>query len=428
MNHSPLEVVVLNDCASLTGGSSAVAIASAMGLARQGIPTTLFTAVGPVAPHLLKVPDLTVVCLGQAEIARNPRRLEAFRDGWRNGQAVHALRNLLATRSPARTVVHAHGWTKALSPCVLAAALDLGFPLVVTLHDFFISCPNGGFFVYPKNEICRRAPLSGACWRCNCDRRNRAQKLWRNARTWIQNGLLHVPERVSFFVGVSQFSLNLLKPFLPATTPTRVVRHPVDFPQTAPAAVAENRTFLYIGRLEVEKGARLFAEAARAAGVAATFVGDGALRLALEQAYPEFRFTGWLQPDEIRSFLRGCRALVFPPLWYETLGLVVIEAAAAGVPAIVSDGCAATDHIHDGVNGLRFAHGSVSSLRLRIEEVARNDGLVRRLGQAAHDWYWQQPWTTQNHVAELLDIYGGLTAIDGAPMQQKDSYESAGRI
>ncbi len=413
MSGQSLEVVILNDHASLTGGSAAVAVASALGLAAREVPVTLMTAVGPVAPQLRGVTNLEVICLGQREIARDGNRLRAFVSGWRNTRAVAALRELLARKSPASTVVHVHSWTKALSPFVFDAAAAMGFPVVVTLHDFFIVCPNGGFFVYPKGELCRRKPLSASCWSCNCDRRSFGHKLWRNARTTMQNRMLKVPERAAYCIGVSDFSLRIMRPYLPAAVPCRVVRNPVDCVKMDPAPVANNRDFLFIGRFEQEKGVRLFAEAAQASGVAATFVGDGALAADVRKICPRARFTGWLDAPDIRQLLRTARALVFPPLWYETLGLVVIEAAAMGVPAIIADGCAATEYIGDRVNGLHFVHGSAEALRARMLELENNTGLAVRLGRAAYDWYWRNPWTADRHVSELLEIYGSLTGSAG---------------
>ncbi|MGH7945589.1 MAG: glycosyltransferase, partial [Opitutaceae bacterium] len=384
MNTDRHEVIVLNDHASITGGSASVAIASAVELAARGVNVTFFAAVGPVAPQLREVGNLEVICLGQQEIAKNPNRLQAFTGGWRNARAVAALRALLATKSPDRTIVHAHGWTKALSPFVLSVAARMGFRLVVTLHDFFITCPNGGFFVHGANTLCHRRPLSAACWACNCDRRNYGHKLWRNVRTVLQNGVLHLPQQVAHFVAVSQFSLNVMRAYLPRHARISVVRNPLDCRQVEPALVAANRGFVFVGRFEHEKGVRLFADAARAAGVCSTFVGDGALAADLRARCPDARFTGWLSRDGIRQEMRRARALVFPPLWYETLGLVVIEAAAEGVPAIVADQSAATDYIRHNVNGLHFAHGSTESLAQQMAAVGRDDARVARLGAAAH--------------------------------------------
>lgn len=405
-----LEVVILNDYASTTGGSTAVAIASALGLAARGVRVTYFSCVGPVAPELRDVPNLEVVCLGQHEIAKDPNRLRALASGLRNPAAVAALRRVLAGKDPNRTLVHAHTWMKAMSPFALDVAPELGFPLVVTLHDFFISCPGGGFYDHAAGKVCHRAPLSAACLACNCDRRNYAQKLWRVARTALQNGALGLPSRVSAYLGVSEFSLNILRPHLPANVPAAVLRNPVDCVEEGPADVARNRAFLYIGRFVPEKGVLLLAEAARATGLPAVFVGDGELAPELRRLCPDARFTGWLKPGQIRAELRAARALVFPPTWYETLGLVAVEAASAGVPPIVSDGCAASDHIRDGETGLHFIHGSSDSLASRMRDLAANDALAARLGRAAYDWYWADPWTADRHVEDLLGHYHRVLA------------------
>lgn len=402
------QIVILNDHASLRGGASTVAIASALGLAACGLSVLYFSCVGPVAPELVGVPNLTVVCLGQAELVRMPSRLRAAGRGLHNRAAVRALRQLLHDRDPADTVVHAHSWHQALSPGALHAVTTLGFPLVVTLHDFFIACPNGGFFEHPAGLVCRRRPLSPSCLTCHCDRRSHAQKLWRSVRTFLQNRLLGLPRQVDHFIAVSAFSLDLLRPYLPPRTAVSVVQHPINARDEGPARVEHNATFVFIGRLVPEKGVRLFAEAVGATNRPAVFVGAGELLPDLCERCPGARFTGWLSPTGIRAELRQARALVFPSLWYETLGLVTIEAAAAGVPSIVADGCAATDWVRHGENGVHFTHGSASSLAIRMQELANDDTLVRRLGAAAYRQYWQEPWTRERHVTRLLEIYASL--------------------
>jgi glycosyltransferase involved in cell wall biosynthesis len=400
-----LEVVILNDYAAANGGSSAVAIASALGLAARGLRVTLFTCVGPVAPGLSKVPNLEVVCLGQHEIAKDPDRLRALASGLRNPSAISSLRALLAGKDPDRTIVHAHTWMKALSPFALEVAPALGFPLVVTLHDFFITCPNGGFYDHAAGAVCRRKPLSLSCVACDCDRRHYAHKLWRVARTALQNLALRLPSRVSAYLAVSEFSLDILRPHLPPGVPAAVLRNPVDSVDRGPADVARNRAFVYVGRFVPEKGVHLFAEAVRRTGLPAVFIGDGELSADLRRLCPDARFTGWLPPERIAAELRSARALVFPPTWYETLGLVAVEAAAAGLPVVVSDGCAASGVIRHGQTGLHFVHGSVDSLARRMGDLAANDDLSARLGRAAHEWYWSDPWTAERHVDDLLDHY-----------------------
>ena len=70
---------------------------------------------------------------------------------------------------PHKTIVHVHGWTKSLSSSVVQEALQRDFQIVISLHDYFVACPNGGFYNYKKKHICRLKPLSKACVLSNCD-------------------------------------------------------------------------------------------------------------------------------------------------------------------------------------------------------------------------------------------------------------------
>lgn len=399
-----LQALVLNDYAHVNGGSTAVALSSARGLAARGIPTTYFTSVEPIDPALTATPGLRLVCLGGEEIVRDPNRLRAFTGGIWNQRARQALDRELATHDPATTIVHMHTWTKALSASVLHLAIQRGFKLLVTLHDFFIACPTGGLFLHRTSELCPHTPLSWPCLSTACDRRNFGHKLWRSARTIVQNPILRIPQRVAHYVGVSEFSANLMRPWLPPHSPVTVVRNPVDAVDLGPAPVADSAPFLFIGRFSQEKGVLLAARAVQRLGVPAVFIGDGELAAEARALCPHATFTGWLPPAEIRSWLHRARALLFPPLWYETLGLVVVEAAAAGVPAIISDRCAATDFLPDGERGLHFPHGSLDGLCAAITRL-QDPALAQRLGRNTYDWYWQDPWSLDRHVSALLALY-----------------------
>lgn len=405
-----MRAIVLNDYGFISGGASSVAISSARGLAARGVPTTYFTSVEPLDPSLAGVPGLSVVCLGGAEIGQDSNRLRAFTGGLWNERARRALDRELAAHDPAETIVHVHMWTKALSASVLHVAIRRGFKVLITLHDFFIGCPTGGLFLHKTEELCPHVPLSWSCVTCSCDRRHYAHKLWRTARTVLQNQLLRIPQGVAHFVGVSELSANLMRPWLPPGSRLTVVRNPVDAVDLGAAPVKENAPFIFIGRFSPEKGVMLAAQAVQRLGVPAVFIGDGELFPEARALCPHATFTGWLSADEIRGWLQRGRALLFPPMWYETLGLVVVEAAAAGVPAIVSNRCAASDVVADGERGLHFAHGSLEALCSAMTRM-QDPKLAATLGRNAYDWYWQEPWTLDHHVTDLLALYDQVLGI-----------------
>ena len=58
----------------------------------------------------------------------------------------------------------------------------LGLPAAVTLHDYFLACPNGAYYRYRDAKPCALRPLSAACVMTQCDRVGYAHKAVRVAR------------------------------------------------------------------------------------------------------------------------------------------------------------------------------------------------------------------------------------------------------
>jgi glycosyltransferase involved in cell wall biosynthesis len=398
-------VVIVSDALHVDGGSAKVALSSAVALAEAGYHVTAFGAIGPVDPGVAATAGIDVVCTDQAPIAAAGGRA-AIRGIW-NAPAHAAMRECLSGLDPERTIVHLHGWTKALSSSVIHAALQARFSVVVTVHEYFTVCPTGSLFWHKEREICRLQPMSAACIAHDCDSRSYAHKLWRVARQLVQQYVAHVPAEVSQFVTISRFSRDVIAPMLSSSAVLHYVPNPVEAIPGERVAAEGNAAFAFVGRLSPEKGPALFAEAAKRAGVPALFIGDGDERAAVLAANPEAVVTGWLSHPETIAMLRTVRVLVLPSLWYETLGLTVLEAAALGIPAVVPTECAAGESIDPGVTGLRFATGDCDDLAAQLAAF-RDDAVVQRMGSAAHARYWANPYTMTRHVSGLLETYDSV--------------------
>jgi len=396
-------IVILNDFGHVNGGASKVALNSAVAFAGSGYEVTLFCAVEPIDPSL-NHPGIRVVCTGQKEIRSDPQRARAAYQGLWNRTASDALSFLLSEYDPRNTIVHVHGWTKALSSAALHTAIERNFKVVVTMHDYFLACPNGGFFDYQKQEICYRHPLSMACNLTNCDSTSYTQKLWRIGRQFVQRDIGHIPGQVRHFISISDLSEGILRPFLSADCKVYRVPNPIDVAYAPATDVGKNSGFLFVGRIAPEKGVLPLVRAAQCAGVSITLVGEGLWRERVEACNPQARITGWLNSEGVRQHMRQARALVFPSVWYETQGLVVQEAAALGMPCIVSDVTAAREMVVDGGTGLWFRGGDEQDLaaKLRLLEAPET---ARRLGAGAYEKYWANPFTMDHHIEALERCY-----------------------
>ncbi|MFC7052615.1 glycosyltransferase [Hansschlegelia quercus] len=410
------EVIVVNDFLHVQGGASRVAIDEAVALAGAGVDVTFFGANGPACAELVDA-GIRLIDLDQPELLDAGKSPKVLLQGLWNAGAYKVMAEHLRGRDPRRVVVHLHGYTKSLTPAPAKAAADLGFQVVCTLHDFFSACPNGAFFDYQENRPCGRQALSFACVKAQCDKRGRAHKIYRLVRAQAQIRIGRFPAVVRNYIALSRRSTEILKPYLPSGSRIFPLENIIDIPPSPRVDVAANPTVVAVGRLDREKGVETLLAASEAAGIPIRFVGDGPLR-PLVDAAPHAEATGWLSPTQVVAELDKARVLVFPSLWYETFGLVVSEAAARGVPSIVSDVSAASERVEPGRTGWVITAGSVESLAAALRETA--DGArVAAYGAAAYDAFWANPPNRERHVRELLDIYddvlGSASARDPRP-------------
>ncbi|MCK9361105.1 glycosyltransferase family 4 protein [Patescibacteria group bacterium] len=148
---------------------------------------------------------------------------------------------------------------------------------------------------------------------------------------------------------------------------------------------------LTVTRLESEKGVDIllnaFVEVQKVRSQASlVVVGGGSLRQAYERMARHLRigtavlFVG--KEDDVKPFLARAGVYVQPSR-FEGWGLAVIEAAAAGMPIVMSDVGCAGEVIKDGESGLVVPPGNPKALAASLLKVLSDASLAKRLGSAA---------------------------------------------
>ena len=120
---------------------------------------------GRSAPYArnCRAAGVRTICLGQPALADATQHPSVALQTLWNHAAYRTMQSLVATLDPRHSVVHLHGYTKALTTTPVLAAGQARLPIVCTLHDFFAACPNGAFFDYNRQEPCRLRALSMSC-------------------------------------------------------------------------------------------------------------------------------------------------------------------------------------------------------------------------------------------------------------------------
>lgn len=357
-------IVIVNDFNYVQGGASKVAIDTAKMLKEANFNVYFFSAVNKKEEE---IEGITYISTNQQETLKEKNKLKGALNGIYNLKAKKELKKLLATLDKETTIIHVHGWTKALSSSIFDIAFKMKFKVVLTLHDYFTACPNGGYFNYPKNEICHLKPLSWKCIKCNCDSRNYGFKLYRVLRQFVQNKIVKLNDKLEYAISISDFSQKILEPTLGKSTKITRIYNPIEIDENIETIdPSKNEYYLYVGRVSKEKGVDLFCQAITELNYKGIVVGDGDEKEKLEKQFPNIEFTGWKNKDEVKEYMKGARALIFPSRWYETAGLTVLEAQTIGIPCIVNECCAAKEFVSE-KNGYFFSN--VNELKEQIVKV-----------------------------------------------------------
>ncbi len=329
-------VVVIDDYSTARGGATALAVLSAKLLRGLGIAVTYICGDDGANEELASL-GVSIVRLNSRDLLSSSRA-KAFATGVHNPAAGSMISAWVRANDTPGTAYHIHGWHQILSPIVFDALAPVAERCVVHAHDFFTGCPNGAFFDYQAQEICERRPLGMSCIATSCDKRSYAHKLWRTVRganlfrtlrsrpAFGRIVLLH--EKMAEFLVRSGYKPERL------TT----IRNPIA-PLTAERIGAENNDeFVFIGRLDEEKGIEDALAAMRKAGAKLCVIGDGPLMPKVMAAGEHVRAVGWKSHAEIGKIIRSASALIMPSRYPEPFGLVAIEAARSGLPVIMTNG------------------------------------------------------------------------------------------
>ena len=195
-------VIIVSEAGFPTGGGYKVAIQSAVALAKLGLQVGFFTADTGVDSTLLEA-GVTCAAIGEKSFFEVGKK-EKLGRLVRNENAAAAFSKFLDAY-PADTIVHVHTYSLKLTGSVIKVALDRGFRVVITLHDYITVCPISILYNYRSQEICMLKPMSAACWASECTGTNRRAKAVRLLHARYNEKVVRIRERVQDFIFVSEY-------------------------------------------------------------------------------------------------------------------------------------------------------------------------------------------------------------------------------
>ena len=263
--------------------------------------------------------------------------------------------------------VHNTLWTLGTAP--YEAGKKCGIPVIHTLHNFRLLCPNG--ICYREGHICRdcigRNPL--------CLHNSVKRGCYRNSRLLSAVIAFNIiKQRKSLkdhvkLVCVSEFQRKLILKSLKGLNPKKVyIKHNfVSSTVNSKTYSERSNRFIYAGRLTESKGIKellcawkilekdmpdapelLICGTGELAGFADEFIQENRLR--------HVKRTGEISGEEVSGLMADSKALIYPTRWYEGEPVAIIEAYYAGTPVIATDIGGVSEMILEGRTGIKLSY------------------------------------------------------------------------
>ncbi|MDZ7957141.1 MAG: glycosyltransferase family 4 protein [Aulosira sp. DedQUE10] len=332
----------------------------------------------------------------------------AARTVW-SDEAYQTVKGLL-TSQPC-DVVHVHNFFPMISPSVYYAAKTEGVPVVQTLHNYRLLCPNALFF--RDGHVCEDClgqfiPYSGVLH--GCYRNSQVASAGVATMLAVHRMMDTWAKTVDLYMTLTEFARQK---FIAGGLPAEKIVVKPNFVSPEPTIGKGCGGYaLFVGRLSVEKGLDTLLKAWEHLGtqIPLKIVGDGPLADQVVEAtktLPQVEWLGRRAMSEVHDLMGEAMFLVFPSKWYETFGRVAIEAFAKGTPVIAANIGAIAELVESGRTGLHFYPGDAEDLAAKVEWMLANPAKLAKMRQEVRAEF-EAKYTAKNNYYQLIEIYNKI--------------------
>ena len=326
-------------------------------------------------------------------------KLAAARDTLWSARTVHEVLAVLSRFHP--DVIHVHNTFPLISPSLYWAAGKRQVPVVQTLHNFRLLCPQA--MLLREGKVCEdcvgKLPWRGVARRCY--RGSLPQSAALAGMLVLHRGLGTYTNKVTRYIALNDFCREV---FVRGGLPANRLCVKPNFVADPGFSSSTRNGFLYVGRLSAEKGIATLATAfAASPGQMCEVIGTGPADGEIGRL-PNLKMTGWQDSAYITERMKDSLALVMPSLWYENFPRTLVEAFACGLPVIASRLGAMAALIQDGKTGLLFEPGNAEDLAAKTAWAQAHPDEMRDMGEAARREY-ESKYTPQHNLEKLLAVY-----------------------
>ncbi len=320
------------------------------------------------------------------------------------------LERLIVQEQP--DIAHVHLLYHHLTPSILKVLRRHRIPVVMTVHDYKLICPN--YLLFTEGSPCQRCQghkYYNAVLH-KCIKNSTAKSAIVAAEMYWHKLFRSYEGYIDQFITPSEFAKTKLVEFGQNASKITVIPHFMNLQDKTPN-YQPGEYLLYVGRLSAEKGVDKLIEVFYNNSVSERLViaGTGPLQASLQAQVQTHRiedkveFLGHIEGNTLASVIQRCKYLVVPSLVWETFGLVALEAFAYGKPVLAHNVGGLTEVVEHGTTG--WLYHTSTDLTDRIIHLQSAQATIIQQGKYARQVV-ETRYTPQQHYEHIMSVYDGV--------------------
>lgn len=324
-----------------------------------------------------------------------------------------------------------HHW---VTPAIIWKLKERGIPIIWTLHEYKLLCPEGSFVSHGK--VCEKC-FGGKFYSCATNTCKKGSFLASSlasfdAYFYNKSGIYN---KVDAYLCPSEFLLKKFKQFNFQESKLKLTNYCYDIASIdaylksrteIEETVEPEKFILYVGRIEKLKGIKTLIDAVEHTPIKLKIAGTGAyLDEATEYVQKNnitnVQFIGFQTKDSVYDLTVRSVCVVCPSEWYENYPFSVIESLLLSKPVIGSTMGGIPELVLEGKTGFLHEPGDSLTLREKMLILWDDKGLCEKLGRQARDYAYSKVnfdthWDIIKNIIDALPIKSGLAASESVEL------------
>lgn len=301
-------------------------------------------------------------------------------------------------------IVHLNNYNFQITPSILYEIKKYNIPVLMTLHDFQLVCPNHMMYREHHAMICEecKGRRYYNCIRNKCVHNSGIKSALAAFEGFLYYKLKTYDKYIDSYIAPSSFLKSKVVEFGEAENRI-ITMHNFVNGATPCEKLAKSDYVLYFGRLSVQKGIRTLIKACRRLPeIKFVFAGSGELESELK-GIGNIVFAGFKTREELKSMIKEALFSVYPSEWYENCPMSVLESQMYGTPVLGADIGGIPELIGNNADGMLFEPGNVDELvekiRLLYDDRHRLAEFSERCIQKV------KGFSIDDYYTKLIDVY-----------------------